>query len=216
MTDTDAAADWNDHSGSISRSLLAAAQADDPAAWSRLVTLYSPLVAAWCGRWGVARQDVMDVVQDVFAAVARNLKRFRKEQPQDTFRGWLATIARNKVRDYFRRRGDEPSAAGGTEAWLRISQVCDGNGRPEESDRADADAFDQVLLRALDSIRGEFQERTWQAFWRTVVDGQAAADVAAELAMQPGAVRVSKSRVLWRLRRELGDQPPAAEGASDP
>ena len=31
------------------------------------------------------------------------------------------------------------------------------------------------------------------------------ADVAADLAMQPGAVRVAKSRVLLRLRRELGD-----------
>jgi len=191
--------------GSISRSLLAAAQADDPAAWSRLVALYSPLVAAWCGRWGVARQDVMDVVQEVFAAVARNLKRFRKEQPQDTFRGWLATIARNKVRDYFRRRGAEPAGAGGTEAWLRISQVCDGNGRPEESDGADAVAFDQVLLRALDTIRGEFQERTWQAFWRTAVEGRAPRDVAVELSMTSGAVRVAKSRVLQRLREELGD-----------
>src|SRR6266481_9460190 len=111
--------------GSTSRSMLAGAREDDPAAWARLMALYAPLVAAWCRRWGVAQQDVVDVVQEVFTAVARSLDRFRKERPQDTFRGWLATIARNKVRDYFRRRGDEPMAAGGTEAWLRISQVCD-------------------------------------------------------------------------------------------
>jgi hypothetical protein len=37
------------------------------------------------------------------------------------------------------------------------------------------------------------------------VEGRLAADVAADLNMQPGAVRVSKSRVLLRLRRELGD-----------
>jgi RNA polymerase sigma-70 factor (ECF subfamily) len=37
------------------------------------------------------------------------------------------------------------------------------------------------------------------------VDGRAAADVAADLGMQPGAVRVAKSRVLLRLRKELGD-----------
>jgi RNA polymerase sigma-70 factor, ECF subfamily len=196
--------------GSTSRSMLAAAKDDDPAAWSRLVTLYSPLVAAWCARWGVARQDVMDVVQDVFTAVARNLDRFRKEQPQDTFRGWLATISKNKVRDYFRRRGDEPAGAGGTQAWLRISQVCDGVRLPTESDDGEADIFSAVLRQALESIRHEFHERTWQAFWRTVVEGKAAADVATELAMQPGAVRVSKSRVLWRLRRELGEGPPAA------
>jgi DNA-directed RNA polymerase specialized sigma24 family protein len=32
-----------------------------------------------------------------------------------------------------------------------------------------------------------------------------ARDVAAELSMSPGAVRVAKSRVLQRLREELGD-----------
>jgi RNA polymerase sigma-70 factor (ECF subfamily) len=193
--------------GSTSRSMLAGARDDDQAAWTRLVSLYAPLAAAWCRRWGVPQQDVMDVVQDVFASVAKSLGRFRKEQPNDTFRGWLATIARNKVNDYFRRRGDEPAAAGGTEAWQRITQVSDPIGSDESVDEAEAAVFHDVLRRALDSIRGEFQERTWQAFWRTVVEGRAAGDVAAELAMQPGAVRVSKSRVLWRLRRELGDVP---------
>jgi len=192
--------------GSTSRSMLAGAQHNDAAAWTRLVTLYAPLVAAWCRRWGVAPQDVQDVAQDVFAAVARSLERFRKEQPHDTFHGWLATISRNKVRDYFRRRGDEPSAAGGTEAWQRLSQVCDPQSDDQSDDEAEEATFSDVLQHALAAIRGEFHERTWQAFWGTVVEGKAAADVAAELAMQPGAVRVSKSRVLVRLRRELGDR----------
>ena len=193
-------------SGSTSRSMLAGAQHDDSAAWTRLVVLYTPLVTAWCRRWGVAQQDLSDVVQDVFAAVARSVARFRKEQPQDSFRGWLATIARNKVRDYFRRRGGQPSAAGGTEAWQRISQVCDPLEDESVSENAVEDvAFGDLLRRALDSIRGEFQERTWQAFWRTAVDGRAATDVAAELGMSGGAVRVAKSRVLRRLREELGD-----------
>jgi RNA polymerase sigma-70 factor (ECF subfamily) len=172
--------------------------------------LYAPLVATWCRRQGVVPQDIMDVVQEVFAAVAGNLARFRKERPSDTFRGWLSTIARNKVRDYYRRRADEPCAAGGTEAALRLAQVPDWVSRldagDESVDEAEiGDSFDQVLLRALDSIRGEFHEHTWQAFWGVVIQGRATIDVASELAMQPGAVRVAKSRVLARLRRELGD-----------
>ena len=39
-----------------------------------------------------------------------------------------------------------------------------------------------------------------------------AKDVADELRMQPGAVRVAKSRVLNRLRHELGDLPLAEVG----
>jgi RNA polymerase sigma-70 factor (ECF subfamily) len=64
-----------------------------------------------------------------------------------------------------------------------------------------------LFARAFELLRGEFEERTWAAFWRTAVEGQAARDVAADLGMSPGAVRVAKCRVLHRLREELGDFP---------
>ena len=190
--------------GSTSHSLLDDARHADPAAWERLVTLYAPLVASWCRRWGVAEQDLVDLLQDVFSAVAANLNRFRKERTCDTFRGWLATIARNKVHDYFRRRSNEPAAAaGGTEAWMRLQQVA--NSAQLDQDVDTDPGFSDVLLRALESIRSEFHERTWRAFWGVVIDGRVAADVGADLDMRPGTVRVAKSRVLLRLRRELGD-----------
>jgi RNA polymerase sigma-70 factor (ECF subfamily) len=191
--------------GSTSRSLLASAKQDDPLAWERVVRLYAPLVASWCRRWGVAEQDLGDVLQDVFAAVARHLPRFRKEGPNDTFRGWLSTIARNKVRDYFRRPAGEPAATGGTEAVLHLQQIADPYAIDDLPETGDDPHYDELLHKALESIRNEFQERTWQAFWRVVVEGRSAADAGAEIDMKPGAVRVAKSRVLMRLRRELGD-----------
>lgn len=193
--------------GSTSRSLLAGARLDDPAAWARVVRLYAPLVASWCRRWGVAEQDLGDVLQEVFSAVANHLESFRLDRPSDTFRGWLSTIAHNKARDHFRRRAGEPAAIGGTEATHHLQQFADPLSIEDPPELVGDPAFDELLLKALESIRGEFHERTWQAFWRTVVDGRAAIDVAADLEMKPGAVRVAKSRVLLRLRRELGDEP---------
>ena len=80
-----------------------------------------------------------------------------------------------------------------------------GSGTTSSADDA---ALCGVLRRALAAIRGEFHERTWQAFWGVVVEGRTAADVGTYLQMQPGHVRVAKSRVLHRLRQELGDAPP--------
>lgn len=193
--------------GSTSRSLLADAKLAIPAAWERLVRLYAPLVSSWCRRWGVGEQDVIDLLQEVFLSVAGNLDRFRKERPVDTFRGWLYTITRNKVRDHFRRRDSEPTAAGGSEALLRLQQIFAPNADTEPSPMTDDGILDELLRKALESIRGEFHDRTWQAFWGVVVEGRLARDVAADLEMTPGSVRVSKSRVLLRLRRELGDAP---------
>jgi len=190
--------------GSTSRSLLAGARQDDPMAWERMVKLYAPLVASWCRRWGIAEQELGDLLQDVFAAVASHLNRFRKEQPGDSFRGWLLTIVRNKVRDHHRHRARQPAATGGTEAAIQMQQIPD-LALDDLPEFADDPLVDELLLKALDSIRGEFQERTWQAFWLVVIEGRTAGDAGADLDMKPGAVRVAKSRVLMRLRRELGD-----------
>lgn len=190
----------SDPSAGTSRSLLGRIKTGDTAAWDQLVQLYAPLIVVWCGRWGLHHQDVADVLQEVFLAVTQHIGSFRKEQPGDTFRGWLYRITRNKVLDLFRRQGREPCGVGGSEAQLQWGAVP----APEES-TADEAVERGLFLRGLDAIRAEFEPRTWQAFWKTTVEGRATGDVAADLSMSPGAVRVAKSRVLQRLREELGD-----------
>lgn len=188
---------------STSRSLLARLHTNDPAAWDRLIALYAPLVWSWCRKMNLAHQDMADVFQEVFKSVAAHFQSFHKDQPGDTFRGWLRTITRNKVHDHFRRLQREPNAAGGTDAQFRWSQVPEPVWDEPESDQAAS--HQELFHRALALIRTEFEERTWQAFWRVVVDGRAPQDVADELAMSPGAVRVAKCRILQRLRHALGD-----------
>ncbi|MEX2027205.1 MAG: sigma-70 family RNA polymerase sigma factor, partial [Pirellulaceae bacterium] len=56
---------------------------------------------------------------------------------------------------------------------------------------------------AMDRIKGEFQGNTWQAFWLTAVEGQAASDAAKTVGISPGAIYVAKSRVLARLKEEV-------------
>lgn len=212
MTAPSRDADDDRNGTSTSRSLLADARLADPAAWERLVRLYAPLVASWCRRWGVAEQDIADILQEVFSAVSGHLHRFHRDRPSDTFRGWLSTITRNKVTDYFRRRTREPDVTGGSEFSRRLQEYP---GTPPPNDLAEPDSpaeaeaddvvWNDLLRNALKSIQREFHERTWQAFWSVVIEGRSAADVGHDLGMKPGTVRVAKSRVLLRLRRELGD-----------
>jgi RNA polymerase sigma-70 factor (ECF subfamily) len=189
-------------SSATSRSLLERVRVDDPGAWEQLIQLYAPLVFHWCRRWDLQSQDMADIFQEVFQAVARHISTFRKANEGDTFRGWLRTITHNKVRDLFRKLEHEPRGTGGTDAQRQWGEVP----APEESSGAEEEAAEASLFRrALERIQGEFEERTWRAFWRTAVDGQSAREVAADLAMTPGAVRVAKFRVLHRLREELGE-----------
>jgi RNA polymerase sigma-70 factor (ECF subfamily) len=185
------------------RSLLDRARAQEPAAWDRMVALYAPLVMRWCRGWGLRDQDAADVFQEVFQAVALHLGSFRRARAGDTFRGWLRTITRNKVCDLHRRCDREPPGVGGSEARNFLAQVPQ---EPPAEEVSPADAPDGELLhRALALIRNDFEPRTWSAFWQTTVECRATVDVAADLGMSPGAVRVAKSRVLHRLREDLGD-----------
>lgn len=211
MTD---ASRWNGGSGEssqgTSRSLIQRLQSDEAGAWDRLVALYAPLVAHWCRSSRLSEADLADVFQEVFQAVAANIARFRMDRQGSTFRGWMRAITLNKINDHFRRGRHEPAAQGGSEAQQQLAQVpdpIDDNGSSVGASDADADAAleRQLFRRGLEMIRSEFEPRTWQAFWQTTVDGRLAKDVAADLSMSPAAVRVAKSRVLQRLRAELGD-----------
>jgi RNA polymerase sigma-70 factor (ECF subfamily) len=188
------------------RSLLERIQADDPVAWGRMVDLYAPLVFHWCRRWDLREQEIADVLQEVFQAVATHIGGFHRERAGDTFRGWLRTITQNKVRDHFRRLRREPEGAGGTEAQLRFAQLPESRPSGEDdSGEAESGAEHRLFGLVLDQIRSEFEDRTWQAFWMTAVESRSAGEVADALGMSPGGVRVAKSRVLRRLREELGD-----------
>ncbi len=186
-----------------SLSLLQRIRNGDASGWNRVVDLYSPLLFHWCRRWGVEGADAEDIVQEVLHAASQGIGEFRRERPGDTFRGWLRAIARHKVLSYWRSRHRHPQAAGGSEAWRRLEETPEPDDASE--DAADAEQLTSLFHRALGLLRGEFEERTWQAFWRATVDGQAAPAVAAELGMTANAVRTAKSRVLHRLREELGD-----------
>lgn len=190
--------------GATSRSLIERLQRNETPAWRDLVHLYSPLIIHWCQKAGLAPQDCADINQEVFRSVIAHIETFRKERPSDTFRGWLRTITRNKVHDHFRRVKRQSHGAGGTEAQILLAQAEDADDELERNEE-DLRAEHELYGRAIEMIRADFKGQTWQAFWGVAVDGKSAAEVGAELGMQAGTVRVAKSRVLKRLRQQLGD-----------
>jgi RNA polymerase sigma-70 factor, ECF subfamily len=186
-----------------SLTLLQRLRDNEPQAWRVMVGLYAPLVHHWCGRRGVRGADAEDVAQEVFRAAAAGLDRFRRERPGDSFRAWLRGITRNVLLQHFRRADRQPQAAGGTDALVRMNEVPQDEPPTDEEDPSSE--LDALRRRALELVRAQVEERTWQAFWLVAVEGQAPADVAAGLGVSPTAVRMSKSRVLRRLKEQFGE-----------
>lgn len=183
---------------STETTLIVRAVRQDQDAWRRLAQLYSPAVYQWSRSCGLSADDAADAVQEVFRSVARSIDQFRREQPGQSFRGWLWRITRNKIHDHYRRQQRTPQAVGGSDAWQAMQQL------PESLPPASSTAtLGPLVRRLLTVLQAEFEPSTYRAFWRMAVDGQSAAAVAQELNLSRQAVRQAKYRVLKRLRAEL-------------
>lgn len=191
-------------SQSTHSSLLHRARQRDAVAWRELVDLYGPLIAWWCRRCRIDDHSVADCVQDVFASVAVALDTFQPKRETGSFRAWLWTITRRKVLDCLRTQLRRPHAIGGSTAVAMIHEVMDGQSIPDE-EPSEALQIRELIDRALQQVCDEFENCTWQAFWRSVVDGQSTDIVAAELNVTPATIRQARSRILRRLRQQLGD-----------
>lgn len=188
---------------STSRSLIARAKRGDTDAWNTMADLYGPLVYRWARQAGLQDSDAADLMQDVFVDVAQGIAGFRKEKANDTFRGWLWTIARNRLRRFFRGMNARPATIGGSNANQLFQGLSD---HVEPTTEPDDDASTTDLIhRAFRLIQSDFADHTWQAFWRLAIAGHAAADIGHDLQMSEKAVRQAKYRVLCRLRQILGD-----------
>jgi RNA polymerase sigma-70 factor (ECF subfamily) len=179
-------------------------RAQDQRAWERLVALYAPLVYRWCRQCGLQAADAADVGQEVFRAVARKIADFRRDDPRDSFRAWFRAIARSRIIDHLRGTQNRAQGVGGSDALTVLQQLPD-DGSAETDPEADAREKHLLYGRAIDLVRGDFEEHTWQAFWGVVVEGRTPAAVAAELGMTRDAVYHAKARVLNRLRSEFAD-----------
>ena len=193
------------HSAS-SYSLVRRAQNADPVAWDRLARIYGPVVYGWARGAGLEPSDASDLMQDVFHVLTSKLSQFERRNKSDSFRGWLYSVTRNKVRDHFRAKGQQAQPQGGTNALQRLNEWPALPETPPDELSVDGKSeVDGIRRRALELVSGEFESRTWQAFWRTAVEDDAPQDVASDLGISVWAVYKARSRVLAKLRAEFDE-----------
>lgn len=192
---------------SLSSSLLDRVQQMQPEAWAQVVTVFGPIVYRWCRQAGLAGHDASDVVQEVFSSVARGIGHFERVKNEGSFRSWLATITRNRIRDHLRRRSKQPQGAGGTQALLQLNEVHEELDQSLDQSISEANLNESLPRRVLELVESEFAPATWQAFWLTTVEGIPAADVAERLSLNVASVYQAKSRVLRRFRQRLSEIP---------
>lgn len=171
----------------------------DGASWLEFIGIYQPVVYQMARRRGMQDADSQDIVQQVFAAIARSLEGWTPSEDRPPFRAWLTTIARNAITNALtRRRPDQGSGSSSVaEALRELPSV-------EQTDRElIAEARCQMVRWAAEQIRAEFTELTWDIFWKTSMHGVSVAEVSKSSGRSIGAIYVTRYRVISRLKEKI-------------
>ncbi len=160
--------------------LVRAAQSGDDVAFGRLFERYAPLVhGVLLAR--LPKADADDLTQEVFLTAHAKLGSVKEPE---AFGGWLCSVARNRAKDFLRRRRhhselspDIPSA---------------------DPRRAEAEQVLEVIRELPEAYREPLVLR--------LVEGMTGPEIAERTGLSPGSVRVNLHRGMRLLRERLGER----------
>jgi RNA polymerase sigma-70 factor (ECF subfamily) len=169
----------------------------DEAAWAQFVDLYGPVIYGYLRKQGLQDADAADLCQDALGAVAGAVGRLDYDPARGAFRNWLFTVVRRKLWSWREAQERRAQGTGDSATHRLLDQVP----APDGDEAAwEADCEDRLFTWACTQVRREVTEPTWQAFWRTAIDGQPGKEAAAGLGLSVTAVYSARSRVLARLK----------------
>ena len=151
-------------------------------------------------RRGLQECDARDATQQVLIRISGAIERYQNDGADASFRRWLFRVARNVVVTFLTRQSGQPKVLGQDQIAAAMDAVT--------ADCAESVLFDveyrqQVLAWAIEQVRPDFKDSTWQAFVESSIHSRPIADVASELGLSVGSVYVARSRIIARLRAKV-------------
>jgi RNA polymerase sigma-70 factor (ECF subfamily) len=182
--------------------LLRIRDRSDQEAWRQFVALYGPLVYQYARRKGLQDADAADVAQVVFQAISEEIARLEYDPRRGSFRGWVLAVTRNQVNKHLERSRVRGRTAPGRFDQQALDRCTAAN---RDAELWEQEYRQRAFRLVAERVQHEFEGSSWQAFWRTAVEGQAASDVGERLGMSVGAVYTARSRVLTRLKAAVAE-----------
>jgi RNA polymerase sigma-70 factor (ECF subfamily) len=180
--------------------LVQATLAGDQAAYGRLLQRYQKLVAGIAWRYGVRRDEIEDVVSEVFVKAYRNLHRFRPENPFST---WLYRLAANHVIDHGRKERRE---RGRSEMPQQLADTA-----PTAGERIERREMTRLVRQALEQLPAHYRDVLFLVY----IEGLKISEAARTLQLPQGTVKTRLMRGREGLRKILARTCPDYFGGSD-
>ena len=182
----------------------------DDASWNEFHELYHDLIFSVARRAGLSEREASEVVQDTLISVTKKIPGFTYDPEKDSFKGWLLTVARWRIRDQLAKRSGpamqgQRTGAPNEEQETRtrtIDRVPDPIG-PDLAAIWEEEWETYLLKTALARIKRQVQPQHYQIYHLHVILGQPAREVARTLDVNTAQIYLAKHRVGNLLKKEV-------------
>ena len=182
----------------------------DQASWNRFYEIYHDLIFSVARRAGLNEAEANEVIQDTLISVAKKIPEFTYDPAKDSFKGWLLTVVRWRIRDQFAKRSDDahkqsrpaqdqPDPETRTATVDRVPDTA----KPALEGIWDEEWESQLLQTALARIKRQVQPQHYQIYHLHVVLGQSPREVARSLGVNMAQIYLAKHRVGNLLKKEI-------------
>ena len=179
--------------------IRAVAATENAAAWNRLFDLYAGFVYSIVRRKGLNDADADDIVQMVFADLARNLPSFKYDREKGRFRSYLAALVKWRVIDRLKAvRRDADLKADFMEEAKSAATTEDEDFEEREWQSA---AMEETLRRIKPEVRPEH----YAAFVASAVEGQDTDVVTKLYGISRDSLYQIRKRLTVKLREKLAE-----------
>ncbi len=177
--------------------LRAVADTANEAAWQRLFDLYAGFVFSIARSKGLRSEDADDIVQVVFADLARNLPTFQYDRAKGKFRSYLTGLVHWRIMDRLKsgKRDADLKAAFWEEAKAAASSA--------DEDFAEREWQAAAMEEALRRIRPDVRPEHYAAFVASAVEGQDAETVMRLYGLSRDNLYQIRKRLTMKLREAV-------------
>ena len=177
--------------------LRAVANTENEAAWQRLFDLYAGFVFSIARSKGLHDSDADDIVQTVFADLARNLPTFEYDRAKGRFRSYLSGLVHWRVND--RLRSGKRDAELKSAFWDEAKSASTA----EDEDFEEREWQQAALEEALRRIKPEVRPEHYAAFVASAVEGQDTETVMRLHGLSSDNLYQIRKRLTAKLREKL-------------
>ena len=163
--------------------------------WEEFFHTYWELIYNVARRAGLSEADAQDIVQETILKVHNSLDRFEYNRKRGTFKGWLRTVTRSRLNDFFKKQQRRPSLNQPLEEAADELQNLEDPEGPEIEKIWDEEWNRNLIQAALSRTKKLSSPKQFQIFKCHYIDEWTVRETCRTLGVNAAQVYMAKQRV---------------------